>query len=105
MCNQQPHPHKDLIIAWANGATIQVKTSDGTWEQLNKPSWHLHLNYRIKPEEKKKVKRWLWMYKMFLADYNQTTTCYYTEEELQKRFKNSVYSYKKLPWSEMEFEE
>jgi hypothetical protein len=49
------HVHADLIIAWANGATIQY------WDDFNKkwydvgeqnPSWLTDTRYRIKPEPK-----------------------------------------------------
>jgi len=47
-----PHKHRDLIIAWANGAQIQFKNSFNEWRDLknNAPSWEPSLKYRIKPE-------------------------------------------------------
>ena len=52
----QPHPHKDLIIAWANGAKIQCKdkNTDNKWFDVsaNSPLWNDHLEYRIKPQTK-----------------------------------------------------
>lgn len=42
------HKHADLIIAWANGAEIQVK-NDGNWTDIE-PSWLKNKEYRIKPE-------------------------------------------------------
>jgi len=47
-----PHPHKDLIIAWANGAQIQRKyalTEEWT-NASNSPLWSPDTEYRIKPE-------------------------------------------------------
>jgi hypothetical protein len=43
--------HRDLIIAWANGATIQYRT-DNIWYDVqdNHPSWSNHTEYRIKPQ-------------------------------------------------------
>jgi len=59
------HKHADLIIAWANGAKIQVKIPkdhfedcfrdrlDWTgWMDTKQPEWNLNKEYRIKPEPK-----------------------------------------------------
>ena len=43
-----PHVHKDLIIAWANGAEIQFELPDG-WLYESTPSWFPEYIYRIKP--------------------------------------------------------
>lgn len=56
----KPHKHKDLIIAWANGAQIQVHTWRETftgrepfWNDVpnNQPDWCPLKEYRIKPRE------------------------------------------------------
>ena len=53
----QRHPHADLIIAWANGATIQVLDPlTHRWMDLTSPSWKHSSKYRIKPTN---VVRWL----------------------------------------------
>ena len=44
-------PHRDLIIAWANGAEIQVEL-DGEWVDTPTPSWSINADYRIKPQPK-----------------------------------------------------
>ena len=48
------HKHADEIIAWAYGATIQVKLGDNPirWEDVarNNPSWDEDCEYRAKPE-------------------------------------------------------
>ena len=42
------HKHRDLIIAWANGETIQYK--NGEWIDIEwAPSWDVDTEYRIKP--------------------------------------------------------
>lgn len=46
-----PHPHAELIVAWAKGETIQVKSNDGKWVDCPRPSWSDVATYRIKPEE------------------------------------------------------
>ena len=44
------HKHADLIHAWADGAQIQVKAFNLTWDDREKPLWCLNREYRIKPE-------------------------------------------------------
>lgn len=45
------HKHYDCIIAWANGAKIQIKESHG-WEDIPTPSFVGGCEYRVKPEKK-----------------------------------------------------
>ena len=45
-----PHKHKDLIIAWANGADIEHKYGD--YWRISSPKWSTSQKYRIKPSEK-----------------------------------------------------
>lgn len=45
----KPHVHKDVIIAYANGANIQY-CEFGTWIDTDAPSFHPSCEYRIKPE-------------------------------------------------------
>lgn len=47
--------HKDLIIAWANGAQIQVQDAQGWWWDIGRPVWDVSSEYRIKPEPKPDV--------------------------------------------------
>lgn len=51
----KPHVHKDLIIAWANGAEIQSLNTGlsgrSEWVDLSEPSWNRRAQYRIKPRE------------------------------------------------------
>lgn len=64
------HKHADLIIAWANGAVIQSRHQyRGEWQEWTSwpldvtPDWseeQYDYEFRIKPEEKKPVVRWLW---------------------------------------------
>ena len=55
----QPHKHKDTIIAWANGAEIQYKTlskeKNNEWEDIWAPLWSENTEYRIKPEPQESV--------------------------------------------------
>jgi hypothetical protein len=53
-----PHVHKDLIIAWANGQIVEIK-SMGKWQDVDEyfytlqtPVWYENMEYRIKPEPK-----------------------------------------------------
>jgi len=51
----QRHKHADTIIAWANGAKIQIENTDGLWVDWDisiAPGWGNKNNYRTKPEPK-----------------------------------------------------
>lgn len=49
----KPRKHRDLIIAWANGATVQTWVeSAGKWVDNFYPHWIETDEYRIKPESK-----------------------------------------------------
>lgn len=42
--------HKDLILAWAAGATIQFFSDmRGAWRDIDVPSWAENYQYRIRP--------------------------------------------------------
>ena len=50
-----PHKHKDLIIAWANGAIMQFRTTGGGWSDVQgNPAWVIGISYRIKPTKSAK---------------------------------------------------
>jgi len=53
------HKHYDMIGAWAEGKQIQVEEMDGTWSDIQGPSWSGHNQYRIKPEPKPDVVKYL----------------------------------------------
>ena len=44
-----PHKHADCIKAWADGAKIEYKTTNGKWQETT-PAWRTEKEYRIKPE-------------------------------------------------------
>lgn len=96
----KPHKHAELIKAWADGAEIEVKNEDGTWELTN-PIWHPNNIYRIKPEEKKPVVRWLWMTQ---RQEGWMISSYFASDE-EVKSENSPYAWVKLDWSRTEFEE
>ena len=95
--------HADLIHAWADGAEIQWKSKDdGKWIDSDLPDWVPEYEYRIKPEEKKPVVRWLWAYEV--ADEWFTTSGFFSEQEvatLECIPKDPI----KLEWSRTEFPE
>lgn len=43
------HKHYDVIVAWAEGKQIQVKTCNGKWEDIHNPRFDA-MEYRIKSE-------------------------------------------------------
>jgi hypothetical protein len=51
----KPHKHAELIKAWADGAEIQWKDSDGIWHDDDEPWWNEEGEFRIKPEKEKSV--------------------------------------------------
>jgi len=97
----KPHKHAELIKAWADGAEIEVKNEDGTWEPT-KPLWHPNNVYRIKPEEKKPVVRWLWAYKVGNRWFH-TADFLASKEEMERDYPHA--EHKRLDWSRTEFEE
>jgi len=51
-------PHKDVIIAWANGVDIQFRTdSCEKWGDINNPCFHKNYQYRVKPVDSEKEKQ------------------------------------------------
>lgn len=53
------HKHAELIKAWADGAEIEMKVSEWHWVYIHKPHWDDDVEYRIKPEPKPDVVRYL----------------------------------------------
>ena len=53
----QPHKHKDVIIAWANGEEIEFRDPDSSieWKPIKVPSWFPDTDYRVKPEPTESV--------------------------------------------------
>ncbi len=89
------HKHADLIHAWADGAEIQYRSEySEVWFDAEDPAWHDSNEYRIKPEEKKPVVRWLWATEM-----GSMTLELCSESERPVGF--SI----KLEWSRTEFPE
>lgn len=79
------HKHAELIKAWADGAEIEVKhPSNQSWWDAKPPLWDLDYQYRLKPEEKKPVVRWLWA-KQVCGDW-QISPVYRSKEEALKTF-------------------
>lgn len=55
------HKHAELIKAWADGAIIQYRTTEYNWEYCpcNAPFWDEDVEYRIKPEPKPDVVKYI----------------------------------------------
>ena len=97
------HKHAELIKAWADGARIQYRAVLGEGEWCDEPRhliWEEYAEYRIKPEEKKPVVRWLWA-KQVLGDW-QISPVYRSKEEALKTFNGQFIC---LDWSRTEFPE
>ena len=102
------HKHADLIHAWADGAEVQILKRidvrhggkdldivEEHWVDDDSPDWDIFTQFRIKPEEKKPVVRWLWAFD------DGFVSRFLTEEEA----KNSGRTLFKIEWSRMEFPE
>ena len=94
------HKHADLIYAWADGAEIQVFHID-RWEDCPSPAWRDAVTYRIKPEEKKPVVRWLWANKVGQDSWSLNGV-FATEKEMEFCYYKPTI---KLEWSRTEFPE
>lgn len=56
--DNKPHPHRDLIIAWVNGAKIEYRHKDAcAWFDAHIPYWSPDIEYRLKPTKKPDVVR------------------------------------------------
>ena len=54
-----PHLHAAAIIAWAGGATIEVRPpGNHDWYPAEAPSWLLDREYRVKPASKPNMVTW-----------------------------------------------
>lgn len=102
------HVHADLIKAWADGAIIQFYDNTIGWVNCahNFPTWGTNVKYRIKPEEKKPVVRWMWAMKLTVFKGCDDThwSClgdFFTEDEIQKKY--PLAEVIKLEWSKTEF--
>lgn len=97
---KKAHKHAELIKLWAAGESVQVRRSEfDEWSDTDLPTWSLEFEYRIKPEEKKPVVRWLWTYECAGGWY--TCNFFRTEEEmLEYHDKDSII---KLEWTRTEF--
>ena len=80
----QPHKHKDVIIAWANGAQIQFQTEGSeTWNDIKVPAWTEYVQYRVKPEPKESVHTFRIGVAAYGAENVYTITADNEEEERQ----------------------
>ena len=60
--SNKAHKHKDLIIAWANGAEIEsFDNLTQRWYYTDRPVWGSHTQYRIKPEQKPDVVKYVFV--------------------------------------------
>ena len=98
------HKHCELIKAWADGAEIQFWSDNfNEWCDViegTQPDWYPSAQYRIKPEEKKPVVRWLWALKG--VDCRVISTAFYSDKEAEILFRDNPI---KLEWSRTEFPE
>ena len=53
------HQHYDCIVAWAEGKQIEYSTDGNIWHTVLHPEWGNRTMYRIKPEPKPDVVKYL----------------------------------------------
>jgi hypothetical protein len=66
---RKPHPHAEVIKAWADGHETEMW--DGVlneWVPLDRPTWYSEVNYRVKPEPKKPTTWYQVVYRNELGD-------------------------------------
>ena len=86
------HKHYDCIIAWANGAKMEYRSSsDGPWLAAKIPIWVDDYEFRIAEPKKSTETRWLWASKG-----GAISECLWAASP----FDNGI----KLEWSATEFE-
>ena len=81
----QPHKHKDAIIAWANGEEIEFRDPDFStqWTPIKVPSWLPDTEYRVKPDPKESVHT----YRIGVATYNDGAIYTFTaDNEAEERY-------------------
>lgn len=67
----KPHKHKDVIIAWANGAEVERYCKvNGIWDIVDSPSFDEYSQFRVKKEPKIVVTRCYIKPKEFSIGYN-----------------------------------
>ena len=52
-----PHKHRDVIIAWANGETIETLCDNNRWKVESHPLWYPTVKYRVKPNIHNQVEK------------------------------------------------
>ncbi len=48
--------HKELVIAWLNGAKIQYRHNGCGWTDIDEPNWIENMEYQVKPSYTEEVK-------------------------------------------------
>ena len=86
------HKHYDCIVAWANGAEIESRQTNGTWLPTYFPQWRPETEYRIAKPKKRTETKWLWASK-----YGYVSLGFFS------RNPSDIYTIK-LEWSATEFE-
>jgi len=54
-----PHKHAEVIKAWADGCAIEYNIGNDVWVEMHNPIWHANNKYRIKPEPKPDVVKYM----------------------------------------------
>jgi hypothetical protein len=74
----KPHKHAEVIKAWADGAKIETKLSNGEWGGVKSPQWWEDFEYRIKPEPKPDYVRYIGFHNQDGRDHSYVATSFAT---------------------------
>lgn len=66
------HVHHDCIVAWANGATIEVFNKvEMRWVHTIAPMWYTETKYRIQQKPKQKIVLEAWLSEFGYLSYEK----------------------------------
>jgi hypothetical protein len=92
------HKHFNVIVAYAEGQTIQCETAAGEWADCKNPNFSEGLNYRVKPVTSTKK------YRLALLGDGETTELVIINNENSEIFisRTPCFSRWLTPWVEYE---
>lgn len=94
-----PHKHRDVIIAWANGADLQVKQRPyDEWKDISFPGWDAN-EYRIKPKIAKR-EGWVNIYQYELAEIDRKADLIHPTKESADALGASRKACIRIEWEE-----
>lgn len=100
-----PHPHREIIHAWAEGAEIQTRLDASVmWTDVvsDSPSFSPTFEYRVKPRTVKR-EGWVNIYRAHGCEIPSAATVHATEEAAKTfAVSDGLAATVKIEWSEEE---